>query len=83
MSYTRAQNSEQANFCPNCGARLTLTCSECGTELSPRARFCFSCGAQVAAPESAGEPRSAALSQALKRLVSWTFAERLLAARSK
>jgi ribosomal protein L40E len=78
-----AENPKQANFCLNCGDRLTLICSECGMELPPHARFCFSCGAQMAASQPAGEPRSAALSQALKRLVPREFAGRLLGIRGQ
>src|SRR5258706_3323176 len=33
-----------AQFCPECGARLSLTCSECGTDNGPGSKFCKKCG---------------------------------------
>jgi len=77
-----AENPDQANFCLNCGARLTLACPKCGTELPPHARFCFSCGAQIATAETMGDRASAAV-RALKRLAPAEFAERLLATRGQ
>ena len=32
-------------FCGQCGEKIRLTCSSCGTEASPGARFCQQCGA--------------------------------------
>jgi class 3 adenylate cyclase len=40
----RAQNPEDARFCEECGARLTLACPQCGAEVGPEKKFCRSCG---------------------------------------
>jgi ABC-type oligopeptide transport system substrate-binding subunit/class 3 adenylate cyclase len=80
-----SKNPQQAKFCLKCGARLVLACILCGTELPLDAEFCFACGTPVgAAPSKAmGEPSSAAVTAALKRLVPQEFAERLLATRGQ
>ena len=80
-----AENPEDARFCLNCGPTLATAYPQCGTELPSQARFCFACGTQVSepAPDALGEPSSAALSRALKRLLPKGYAERLLAARGK
>jgi hypothetical protein len=43
----QADNTVDARFCEDCGGRLTLTCSQCGSEVSPGKRFCRSCGAAL------------------------------------
>jgi class 3 adenylate cyclase/tetratricopeptide (TPR) repeat protein len=48
----RAENSAQARFCANCGARLVAACTACGTPVSLAARFCSQCG-QPVGPEPA------------------------------
>src|SRR5262245_50778508 len=40
----RHGNLSTANFCEECGARLTLVCVKCGQELRPATKFCPSCG---------------------------------------
>src|SRR5207245_598583 len=43
-----------AQFCPECGARLAVACPECGTDNGPGYKFCKKCGralASGAAPE--------------------------------
>ncbi|MGH7391030.1 MAG: AAA family ATPase [Candidatus Rokuibacteriota bacterium] len=37
------QNSAQARFCQECGARLPRRCSQCGGPLAPTAKFCPEC----------------------------------------
>jgi hypothetical protein len=47
-----ARPESDADFCSECGRRLTPAtgfCSRCGTSLEPDARFCARCGGQVAA----------------------------------
>ncbi|MGO4810929.1 adenylate/guanylate cyclase domain-containing protein [Cupriavidus sp. 2MCAB6] len=41
------ENAVGANFCEQCGARLTSVCRHCGHTLSPTARFCTACGMPV------------------------------------
>ena len=40
------ENPDNAHFCLKCGARLRVTCPECGASLSPEPdlRFCLACG---------------------------------------
>jgi class 3 adenylate cyclase/tetratricopeptide (TPR) repeat protein len=45
-------NRDDAIFCIDCGARLTLACEACGRELPPAARFCDGCGAAQARADS-------------------------------
>jgi class 3 adenylate cyclase/tetratricopeptide (TPR) repeat protein len=42
-----------ADFCPECGAKLTAVCGGCGTANAPNHKFCKKCGHLLAAP---GEP---------------------------
>jgi predicted amidophosphoribosyltransferase len=37
-----------AQFCPECGARLTPVCSQCGTTNAPGHKFCKQCGRPLA-----------------------------------
>jgi ribosomal protein L40E len=46
----RQENPPQAKFCLECGTRLVLTCTHCGTELPVGAKFCLECGQPVGAP---------------------------------
>ncbi len=36
-------NPSQAKFRLECGARLAVTCPQCGSELPPSATFCLKC----------------------------------------
>jgi len=48
----QSENTVDARFCEECGARLEATCPSCGTPVTPGKRFCRSCGAaQLSAPE--------------------------------
>ncbi len=40
----RHETPPDAEFCPDCGARLTIACAACGTENAPEHRFCKRCG---------------------------------------
>ncbi|UCE04971.1 MAG: zinc ribbon domain-containing protein, partial [bacterium] len=56
-------NREGAKFCKECGVKLELTCTKCGTKLSPSSKFCDECGAELVAfkkapPVSYSEPQS-------------------------
>jgi class 3 adenylate cyclase/tetratricopeptide (TPR) repeat protein len=50
------ENSPQANFCLECGARVALTCTKCRSELPAGAKFCSECGQAVVSSVIA-EPR--------------------------
>src|SRR4030095_9330609 len=52
-----------ADFCPECGAKLALVCSGCGTANAPTHKFCKKCGQGLASgasqvPAGAGAPSS-------------------------
>jgi class 3 adenylate cyclase/tetratricopeptide (TPR) repeat protein len=52
------QSPTGSNFCLGCGARLSVTCPSCGTELLVDARFCDKCGTPVSG-ETSGKARFA------------------------
>jgi len=49
----RAENSKDAVFCDNCGARLELICTGCGQTNRPGAKFCNQCGRTLIRPDGA------------------------------
>ena len=51
MNCPRCQHTTppDAEFCPECGARLELACSQCGTANAPTHKFCKKCGQPLAA----------------------------------
>jgi class 3 adenylate cyclase len=55
------ETPSDADFCPECGAKLALVCSGCGTANSPTHKFCKKCGQGLASGASrvqAGAPSS-------------------------
>jgi class 3 adenylate cyclase/tetratricopeptide (TPR) repeat protein len=48
----QSRNPEDARFCEECGARLTLACPQCGAEVTPGKKFCRACGTSLSAPAS-------------------------------
>jgi len=53
-----SDNSDDALFCEQCGAKLELPCSACGASINRNARFCKKCGAQIggASPSARTQP---------------------------
>ena len=45
-----------ADFCPECGAKLVLVCGSCGTANAPTHKFCKKCGQGLATDAVAGQP---------------------------
>ena len=43
----RHENPAQAKFCLECGARLVVACSNCGTKPPASAKFYLGCGHRV------------------------------------
>jgi class 3 adenylate cyclase len=43
------ENPDEARFCLQCGAQLSVSCPSCGVPLPPGARFCLDCGRAVTA----------------------------------
>ena len=55
-----SENSTDAAFCEQCGARLQIICPSCRTPAGPAAKFCRSCGASLSddSPPKAAERAS-------------------------
>ncbi len=49
-SQCQTQNSDQALFCNECGARLESACSHCGEANRRAAKFCGNCGLAIGSP---------------------------------
>jgi class 3 adenylate cyclase len=45
----RHETPSDAEFCPECGARLALVCAQCGAANAAAAKFCKKCGQRLAA----------------------------------
>lgn len=45
-----------ANFCPECGARLAVVCVRCGTVNAPTHKFCKKCGQGLGSDSGPTEP---------------------------
>jgi class 3 adenylate cyclase/tetratricopeptide (TPR) repeat protein len=48
------ENSADALFCEQCGAKLELSCGACGATVNPDARFCRKCGNPVCERSASG-----------------------------
>jgi class 3 adenylate cyclase/tetratricopeptide (TPR) repeat protein len=79
MHCPRCQHDTPASrhFCTECGARLTLSCGSCGTELAEGVRFCGQCG-RPADAKPAGPARFASPEAYTPR----HLAERILTSKS-
>ena len=45
----QAETPSDAEFCPKCGAKLTVVCTQCGTANAPDHSFCKKCGQPLTA----------------------------------
>src|SRR5262245_34633653 len=50
-------NRAGAQFCRECGARLSIVCHACGAAMEPGMKFCDGCGAPVAGAPTSHPPR--------------------------
>src|SRR5256712_13961646 len=49
-----------AEFCPECGTKLTAVCAGCGAQNAPTHKFCTKCGSPLwRAPGQVGDPQAA------------------------
>src|SRR5262245_64048503 len=71
------ENPPQAKFCLECGTRLALGCSQCGTELPAGAKFCLECGKAVGGPTAGQDSFSSPKAYTPKHL-----AEKILTSKS-
>jgi class 3 adenylate cyclase/tetratricopeptide (TPR) repeat protein len=53
-------NSGDASFCEECGAKLDSLCATCGTTNQPGARFCKKCGTRLAMESAPAKPAATA-----------------------
>ena len=51
----QADTPSDAEFCPECGARLAVVCAQCGTANLGRHKFCKKCGDPLAGPSAAAQ----------------------------
>jgi len=51
-SQCRFENREGVRFCEECGAKLELTCTACGTAIPPGRKFCGNCGQALSRADS-------------------------------
>jgi len=49
-----ADAPSDAEFCPQCGAKLIVACARCGTGNAPQHRFCKKCGQPLVRPGGLG-----------------------------
>src|SRR5262245_22674388 len=70
-------NPPEANFCAGCGARLTPSCTSCGTPLPHGSRFCYRCGTAILAG-----PLTRARSTSARSYTPKHLAEKILTSRS-
>jgi hypothetical protein len=47
-----------ADFCPECGAKLAVVCVACGTANAPAHKFCKKCGQALGVAAGPGEARA-------------------------
>jgi double zinc ribbon protein/adenylate/guanylate cyclase family protein len=68
-----------AEFCPQCGAKLIVACAQCGVENAPQHRFCKKCGQPLVLPgghRSGAMPRLAPDAYTPKHLAERIFTSR-------
>jgi class 3 adenylate cyclase/tetratricopeptide (TPR) repeat protein len=60
MKCSRCQQETpaDADFCPECGAKLAVVCVACGTANAPAHKFCKKCGQALRAGAGPGEARA-------------------------
>src|SRR3990170_3938395 len=51
----QAETPSDAEFCPECGAKLVVACTQCGTPNAPGHKFCKKCG-QLLTTTPVGKP---------------------------
>lgn len=62
-------------FCSNCGASLeSLTCTGCGTKLTPGARFCHECGTPASSVPNVGASKTTAVKPGTNSSLPWIVA---------
>jgi class 3 adenylate cyclase len=49
------ETPSDADFCPECGAKLAVVCASCGTVNAPTHKFCKKCGQRLGADTGAGQ----------------------------
>src|SRR5262249_30638145 len=75
----QSENSSEAIFCDQCGARLEAACPKCGEPNRPGAKFCRNCGQAINHTAAAAESPPGAPSP--ETYVPKHLAEKILASR--
>ena len=65
------ESPADADFCPECGAKLAVVCAGCGTANAPSHKFCKKCGERLGA-ESGASQSPGRFTSPHGRLESWT-----------
>ena len=60
------ENREGEKFCKDCGAKLDLTCPQCGNVLSPESKFRDECSSQLI-PSSKSAPKELTFDEKLSK----------------
>src|SRR5262245_27815379 len=76
----QSENSSEAIFCDQCGARLEAACPKCGEPNRPGAKFCRNCG-QLINQTAATEPGTDTGVPSPETYVPRHLAEKILASR--
>ncbi len=76
----RSDAPADADFCPECGAKLAVACSRCGTTNAARHKFCKRCGQPLGDGVGVGPDLGA--SPSLQRHVPRHLAAKILTSRS-
>ncbi len=66
-----------AQFCPECGTKLTLICAHCGASNAPRHKFCKQCGQPLVAvqQEAVGRSGEGLAGEAERRQITVMFCD--------
>ena len=81
----QTENPEENSFCCGCGAKLLLSCTQCGAEVLPVDRFCGKCGHNLTLP-SEPSPREPSFDGKIAKVQKYLpkgLAEKILAQRDR
>jgi class 3 adenylate cyclase/tetratricopeptide (TPR) repeat protein len=74
------ESPSDADFCPECGAKLAVVCVACGTANAPAHKFCKKCGQALGA--AAGPDETSAPSRSPSSYIPKHLAEKILTSKA-